>query len=191
MSARLAGTELLSALEQGRVRVAERGADGAWTVNAWVKEEILALFRASPLAESSAGTLTFVDKRDIPPRTFSLADKVRIVPGGSSVRRGACLAPGVIVMPPAYINVGAFVDEGSMRRVLNLSFRRASESDATGELWALLGGVGLRNDVLAVPRPDSSTLAREWVWGRLQALPLIGNRSLDLYEARFEIRERK
>ncbi len=114
MSARLAGAELLSALEQGRVRVAERGADGAWTVNAWVKEEILALFRASPLAESSAGTLTFVDKRDIPPRTFSLADKVRIVPGGSSVRRGACLAPGVIVMPPAYINVGAFVDEGSM-----------------------------------------------------------------------------
>lgn len=84
-----------------------------------------------------------------------------------------------------------FVDEGAMRRVLNLSFRRASEAEATGELWALLGGVGLRQDVLAVPRPDSTTLAREWIWGRLRALPLIANRNLDLYEARFEIRERK
>ncbi|NUP95741.1 MAG: 2,3,4,5-tetrahydropyridine-2,6-dicarboxylate N-succinyltransferase [Planctomycetaceae bacterium] len=114
MSERLTGTALLEALEQGRVRVAERGADGAWTVHAWVKEEILAVFRASPLVESSAGSLTFVDKRDIGPRSFSLADKVRVVPGGSSVRRGAYLAPGVIVMPPAYVNVGAFVDEGSM-----------------------------------------------------------------------------
>jgi 2,3,4,5-tetrahydropyridine-2-carboxylate N-succinyltransferase len=114
VSERLAGLALLDALEQGRVRVAERGPDGAWTVHAWVKEEILAIFRASPLAESAAGALTFVDKRDIGPRAFSLADRVRIVPGGSSVRRGAHLAPGVIVMPPAYVNVGAFVDEGSM-----------------------------------------------------------------------------
>lgn len=114
MSERVTGTALLDALEQGRVRVAERAADGKWTVHAWVKEEILALFRASPLEESSAGSLTFVDKRDIGPRSFSLADKVRVVPGGSSVRRGAYLAPGVIVMPPAYVNVGAFVDEGSM-----------------------------------------------------------------------------
>jgi len=114
VSERLAGDALLAALEQGRVRVAERGDDGAWRVNAWVKEEILAIFRASPLAESSAGALTFVDKRDIGPRTFSLSDKLRVVPGGSSVRRGAFLAPGVIVMPPAYVNVGAFVDEGTM-----------------------------------------------------------------------------
>ncbi|MCY3001772.1 MAG: 2,3,4,5-tetrahydropyridine-2,6-dicarboxylate N-succinyltransferase [Planctomycetota bacterium] len=114
MSERFTGTALLDALEQGRVRVAERAADGTWSVHAWVKEEILALFRASPLVESSAGSLTFVDKRDIGPRSFSLADKVRVVPGGSSVRRGAFLAPGVIVMPPAYVNVGAFVDEGSM-----------------------------------------------------------------------------
>src|SRR5699024_7722303 len=56
----------------------------------------------------------FVDKDNLPPRKFAPADKVRLVPGGSSVRRGAYVAPGVIIMPPAYVNVGGYVDEGSM-----------------------------------------------------------------------------
>jgi 2,3,4,5-tetrahydropyridine-2-carboxylate N-succinyltransferase len=61
-----------------------------------------------------AGPLSFVDKSTFPARRFSVADKVRVVPGGSSVRQGAYLAPGVICMPPMYVNVGAYVDQGTL-----------------------------------------------------------------------------
>lgn len=100
-------------LEAGRIRVAEK-IDGEWKVNSWIKEMILTGFRLGKLTDMSAGGLSFVDKDTVPARTFTVEDKVRLVPGGSSVRRGAYLAPSVIVMPPAYINIGAYVDEGSM-----------------------------------------------------------------------------
>jgi len=100
-------------LEAGTLRVAERR-DGRWVVNAWVKEVILSGFRLGGLADMSEGRFSFFDKDTFPPRRFSLEDRVRIVPGGSSIRRGAYLAPSVIVMPPAYVNVGAYVDEGTM-----------------------------------------------------------------------------
>ena len=100
-------------LECGQVRVAEKN-DGHWVVNAWVKEEILKGFACGVLTDMSQGQFSFYDKDTIAPRAFSLDDKVRIVPGGSSVRRGAYLAPGVIVMPPAYVNIGAYVDSGTM-----------------------------------------------------------------------------
>jgi len=61
----------------------------------------------------SAG-LSFVDKDTFPARHFAIADRVRVVPGGSSVRTGAYVAPSVICMPPMFINVGAYVDEGTM-----------------------------------------------------------------------------
>jgi 2,3,4,5-tetrahydropyridine-2-carboxylate N-succinyltransferase len=61
----------------------------------------------------SAG-LSFVDKDTFPARQFTIADRVRVVPGGSSVRTGAFVAPSVICMPPMFINVGAYVDEGTM-----------------------------------------------------------------------------
>lgn len=100
-------------LECGQVRVAEKNG-GHWVVNAWVKEEILKGFACGVLTDMSQGQFSFYDKDTIAPRAFSLDDKVRIVPGGSSVRRGAYLAPGVIVMPPAYVNIGAYVDSGTM-----------------------------------------------------------------------------
>ena len=100
-------------LESGKIRVAEKK-DGEWKVNSWIKEMILTGFRLGKLTDMSAGGLSFIDKDTIPARTFSVEDKVRIVPGGSSVRRGAYLAPSVIMMPPAYVNIGAYVDEGSM-----------------------------------------------------------------------------
>jgi 2,3,4,5-tetrahydropyridine-2-carboxylate N-succinyltransferase len=59
-------------------------------------------------------SLQFFDKDTYPVRRFSVGDRVRIVPGGSSVRDGAYLAPGVVCMPPMYVNVGAYVDEGTM-----------------------------------------------------------------------------
>ncbi len=102
------------ALTAGKIRAAEPTGDG-WKVNVWVKQGILLGFRLGELADMSrSGTLSFVDKDTFPARRFTPKDRIRIVPGGSSVRSGAYLAPGVICMPPMYINVGAYVDEGSL-----------------------------------------------------------------------------
>lgn len=105
--------EICNDLEAGRIRVAEK-VDGQWRVNMWIKEAILDGFRLGKLEDMSEGQFSFIDKDTIPVRRFAVEDRVRIVPGGSSVRRGAYLAPSVIVMPPAYVNIGAYVDEGSM-----------------------------------------------------------------------------
>ena len=110
--------DIIEQLEKGTVRSVIIEADGSYTPNRAVKEAILAVMRAGQNIE--LGSVTegqyrgFVEKDTLPTRQFRLEDKVRLVPGGSSVRRGAYLAPGVIVMPPAYINVGAYVDEGTM-----------------------------------------------------------------------------
>jgi 2,3,4,5-tetrahydropyridine-2,6-dicarboxylate N-succinyltransferase len=104
----------LTELEKGTVRAATRDADGLWAAEGWVKEGILAAFRFGVLAEYASGSLSFVDKDTIPPRKFKVADGVRVVPGGSSIRRGAYIAKGVVIMPPAFVNVGAYVDEGTM-----------------------------------------------------------------------------
>src|SRR3989442_12808433 len=60
------------------------------------------------------GTFRFFDKDTYPVRPTTLADGVRIVPGGSSIRDGAYVAPGEVCMPPMYVNVGAYVDQGTM-----------------------------------------------------------------------------
>jgi 2,3,4,5-tetrahydropyridine-2-carboxylate N-succinyltransferase len=102
------------ALTHGEVRAAEKVA-GHWVVNAWVKQGILLGFRLGDLQEMSDGdVLSFVDKDTFPARRLTLADRIRLVPGGSSIREGAYVAPSVICMPPMFINVGAYVDEGSM-----------------------------------------------------------------------------
>jgi 2,3,4,5-tetrahydropyridine-2-carboxylate N-succinyltransferase len=101
-------------LEKGTVRAALRDADGLWSVQAWVKEGILAAFKFGMPAEFASGSLSFVDKDTIPPRRFKAQDGVRIVPGGSSIRRGAYVAKGVVMMPPAFVNIGAYVDEDTM-----------------------------------------------------------------------------
>jgi 2,3,4,5-tetrahydropyridine-2-carboxylate N-succinyltransferase len=105
--------EFRQALTRGQIRAAEK-LDGRWRVNAWVKQGILLGFRLGELQEAGGGGLSFVDKDTFPARSFSAADKVRVVPGGSSVREGAFLAPGVICMPPMYVNAGAYVDEGTL-----------------------------------------------------------------------------
>lgn len=103
-----------SALTQGEVRAAEKQ-NGQWRVNVWVKQGILLGFRLGQLQDMSGeGPLSFVDKSTFPVRTFKIDDRVRVVPGGSSVRSGAYLAPGVICMPPMYVNAGAYVDEGTL-----------------------------------------------------------------------------
>ena len=105
--------EVVRRLESGEIRVAEPSANG-WKVNAWIKETILEGFRQGKLTDMSKDEYSFFDKDTLPLRKFALEDKVRIVPGGSSVRCGAYLAPSVIMMPPSYVNIGAYVDEGTM-----------------------------------------------------------------------------
>jgi 2,3,4,5-tetrahydropyridine-2-carboxylate N-succinyltransferase len=118
---RPSGEALLEALEAGEVRAAERDAHGRWTVHAWVKEGILRLFRESAITgqafEASAPDPdhpAFRDKAPLAVRRFSEASGVRLVPGGSAVRRGVQLGQGVVCMPPMYANIGAFVGAGTM-----------------------------------------------------------------------------
>ena len=109
--------EFRDQLTRGKIRAAEK-LDGRWQVNPWVKQGILLGFRLGALADMSVGNptagLSFIDKDTFPARHFTIADRVRVVPGGSSVRVGAYVAPSVICMPPMFINVGAYVDEGTM-----------------------------------------------------------------------------
>jgi 2,3,4,5-tetrahydropyridine-2-carboxylate N-succinyltransferase len=105
--------EFREQLTKGEIRAAEK-IDGEWKVNAWVKQGILLGFRLGELSSMGDASLSFIDKDTFPARQFTVSDKVRVVPGGSSVREGAFVAPSVICMPPMFINVGAYVDEGTM-----------------------------------------------------------------------------
>src|SRR5215210_239367 len=107
--------EFKEALNLGKVRAAERAEDGAWRVNSWVKRGILLGFRLGALTDMSPASksLRFFDKDTYPVRALRLENNVRIVPGGSSIRDGAYVASGVVCMPPMYVNVGAYVDEGT------------------------------------------------------------------------------
>ncbi|HVZ49838.1 MAG TPA: 2,3,4,5-tetrahydropyridine-2,6-dicarboxylate N-succinyltransferase [Gemmatimonadaceae bacterium] len=108
--------ELLTHLESGTIRAAERDADGTWRAVPWVKQGILLAFRFGTVADLTAdsGAFSFVDKHTMPPRRFGPESGVRIVPGGSTIRRGAFVAPGVVCMPPMFVNVGAWVGAGTM-----------------------------------------------------------------------------
>jgi 2,3,4,5-tetrahydropyridine-2,6-dicarboxylate N-succinyltransferase len=120
--ARLAVEELLQLLERGEVRAARRDENGEWSAVPWVKRGILLGFRVgklidmSPIAlpDSQEAAFSFFDKDTFPLRELSLGDSVRVVPGGSSIRRGSYIAPGVVCMPPMYINVGSYIGSGTM-----------------------------------------------------------------------------
>ena len=112
---------LLDALEAGTIRAAERDpVSGEWRAVPWVKRGILLGFRAGGMIDMSIANaneqvrLSFFDKDTYPPRPLTLADGIRVVPGGSSIRRGAYVASGVVCMPPMYINVGAYIGSGTM-----------------------------------------------------------------------------
>ncbi|HZP61966.1 MAG TPA: 2,3,4,5-tetrahydropyridine-2,6-dicarboxylate N-succinyltransferase [Terriglobales bacterium] len=106
--------EFREQLTQGKIRAAEK-VNGKWKVNLWVKQGILLGFRLGELSKiGSDACLSFVDKDTFPLREFAVDDGVRVVPGGSSVRVGAYVARSVVCMPPMFINVGAYVDEGTM-----------------------------------------------------------------------------
>jgi 2,3,4,5-tetrahydropyridine-2-carboxylate N-succinyltransferase len=107
--------DLKRALNRGEVRAAEKTPTGEWSVNSWVKQGILLGFRMGKLTDMSAGSgLKFFDKDTYPVRPTTSDENIRIVPGGSSIRDGAYIAPSVVCMPPMYVNAGAYVDEGTM-----------------------------------------------------------------------------
>jgi len=107
-----------AALNRGEIRAAEPDSSAAtgWRTNAWVKKGILLGFRMGTIVDMSidAKRQPFFDKSTYPVHSVSIADGVRVVPGGSSIRDGAYIGRGVICMPPMFINVGAYVDEGTM-----------------------------------------------------------------------------
>jgi len=108
--------EFKTALRTGEIRSAEKDSDGNWKANAWVKQGILLGFKMGKMVEMSKSgeTFRFFDKETYPLRPMTLEDKIRIVPGGSTIRDGSFVAQNVVLMPPCYVNVGAYVDEGTM-----------------------------------------------------------------------------
>ncbi len=106
---------VLDDLEAGRARAAwpDPGAPDGWRVDPSVKAAILAAFGDRTTVDWSVGPLEFRDRAALPPRRLA-GGPWRIVPGGTAVRSGVHLEPGVVVMPPSYINVGAWVGADTM-----------------------------------------------------------------------------
>jgi 2,3,4,5-tetrahydropyridine-2,6-dicarboxylate N-succinyltransferase len=115
--ARAVFARLRAALSAGEVRAAEPDASAptGWRVNAWVKQGILLGFRFGSVVDVAPGsTLPFFDKDTLPLRPLEAESGVRIVPGGSSIRDGVYLGRGIICMPPMYINIGAWIGDGTL-----------------------------------------------------------------------------
>ena len=94
-------------------RAAGRPAADGWRIDPAIKRAILACFADPTTRDWSVGPFQFRDRAALPPRT--LADGPwRIVPGGTSIRRGRHLEADVVVMPPSYVNVGAWIGAGTM-----------------------------------------------------------------------------
>jgi len=110
--------EFKDAVNRGEVRAAEPDAASptGWRVNAWVKKGILLGFRMGVVVDMSVDSARqpFIDKSTYPVRVVTTADGIRIVPGGSSIRDGSFIGRGVVCMPPMFVNVGAYVGDGTM-----------------------------------------------------------------------------
>lgn len=106
--------ELVKLLNTGKIRSAEK-INGEWKANEWVKKGIILGFRIGKLKDISINNnFRYYDKHTLKLKSIKLADGIRQVPGGSSIRDGCYVAKGVICMPPMYINIGAYVDENCL-----------------------------------------------------------------------------
>jgi 2,3,4,5-tetrahydropyridine-2-carboxylate N-succinyltransferase len=132
--------EALSLLELGKARVAEK-LNGGWRVNQWLKKAVLLYFRTKENAIIRDGYSNYFDK--VPPKYAEygendfLAAGVRVVPPAAA-RRGAYIAPGVVLMP-SYVNIGAFVDKGTMVD----TWATVGSCAQIGKNVHLSGGVGI------------------------------------------------
>jgi len=133
----------LDLLDRGEVRVAERQADGSWTVNQWLKKAVLLSFRLNPMeiVKGGPGNAVWWDK--VPSKfdgwsgiDFEKAG-FRAVPN-CVVRRSAYVAPNAILMP-SFINLGAYVGEGTMVD----TWATVGSCAQIGKHVHLSGGVGI------------------------------------------------
>jgi 2,3,4,5-tetrahydropyridine-2,6-dicarboxylate N-succinyltransferase len=132
---------VISDLNAGRIRVADRQGVGQWTVNQWVKKAVLLSFRLNDNQMMHAGDLAFFDK--VKTKFSHLSEEevrasgVRIVPPAVA-RRGSYLAKNVILMP-SFVNIGAYVDEGAMID----TWAAVGSCAQIGKNVHLSGGVGI------------------------------------------------
>ncbi len=142
-----ASLDLLAALDDclrllgsGRSRVAEP-ADGGWRVNEWLKKAVLLYFRTHDNAIQEAGALRFFDKLPLKYSDYDLArfrtDAARVVPG-AIVREGAHVAADAVLMP-CFVNVGAWVGQGTMVD----TWATVGSCAQVGRNVHLSGGVGI------------------------------------------------
>ena len=136
---------VIHALGQGKLRVAEPLAQGAWKVNVWVKKAILLYFRLSEMKEIKSGDITYWDK--IPLRTDHQASGVRIVPP-AVYRVGAYVEKGAILMP-SYVNIGAYVGAGTLVD----TWATVGSCAQVGKNVHISGGVGI-GGVLEPPQAN-------------------------------------
>ncbi|MFO7604299.1 MAG: 2,3,4,5-tetrahydropyridine-2,6-dicarboxylate N-succinyltransferase [Gammaproteobacteria bacterium] len=127
-------------LDKGELRVAEK-VNGAWHVNEWLKKAVLLSFRITDNAFMKGGFTNYFDKvpakyADYNSRDFR-NDGVRVVPP-ATVRRGAYIAPSVVLMP-SYVNIGAYVDSGTMVD----TWATVGSCAQIGKNVHLSGGVGI------------------------------------------------
>nr|MDQ5871550.1 2,3,4,5-tetrahydropyridine-2,6-dicarboxylate N-succinyltransferase [Acidobacteriota bacterium] len=106
--------DLKAGLNDGSIRAAEKEGE-SWVPRPWVKKGILLGFRVGVIREAATGSgFPFFDKDTFPVQDLSVGSGVRIVPGGTAVRDGCYVGRGVTIMPPSYVNVGAWVGEGTL-----------------------------------------------------------------------------
>ncbi|KAA1185766.1 2,3,4,5-tetrahydropyridine-2,6-dicarboxylate N-succinyltransferase [Rhizobium tropici] len=133
----------LNLLDSGKVRVAERGADGNWTVNQWLKKAVLLSFRLNDMkiVEGGSGGATWWDK--VPSKFEGWGENrfreagFRAVPN-AVVRHSAYIAPNAILMP-SFVNLGAYVGEGTMVD----TWATVGSCAQIGKHVHLSGGVGI------------------------------------------------
>ncbi len=130
----------LGMLDAGTLRVAQKH-DGRWQVNEWLKKAVLLSFRISPNSPVAGDGLRFYDKVPLKYAGWSAAQfaaaGVRVVPP-ATVRRGAFVAPNVVLMP-SYVNIGAYVDSGTMVD----TWATVGSCAQIGKNVHLSGGVGI------------------------------------------------
>jgi len=131
---RAAISEVISLLDQGKIRVAEPKA-GKWILNEWVKKAVILYFPIRKMEVTEAGPFEFYDK--IPLKRNFLEKGVRVVPHAVA-RYGSYLARGVILMP-SYVNIGAYIDEGTMVD----TWATVGSCAQIGKNVHLSGGVGI------------------------------------------------
>jgi 2,3,4,5-tetrahydropyridine-2,6-dicarboxylate N-succinyltransferase len=106
--------DLKAGLNDGTIRAAEKKGN-RWVAHPWVKTGILLGFRIGSLVRPvPASGFPFFDRDTFPLKSLGIDSGVRIVPGGTAVRDATYVARGVTIMPPSYVNVGAWIGEGTL-----------------------------------------------------------------------------